>query len=172
MGNPKADFSDLEDLRPRESNTVRARRGGVRGPVSLMGAGLTAGVSCSFTLAAFFPHDQARTLRAAGGLTQLSCSYGGSGQHNSQRVWGTTPGLEAAGGCTGQGWPRSVLAVWSTHPSWQSFDLGHDDYDRSIYRGPEHQHCNRFSAASRGNRMRGQRRRVQVRVGADDSARW
>lgn len=25
----------------------------------------------------------------------------------------------------------------------QPWDLGHDDTDRTIYRGPEHQHCNR-----------------------------
>jgi len=28
------------------------------------------------------------------------------------------------------------------HPD-QPWDLGHDDHDRSKYRGPEHQHCNR-----------------------------
>ena len=31
-----------------------------------------------------------------------------------------------------------------------AWDLGHDDYDRSIYRGPEHARCNRSAAASRG----------------------
>jgi hypothetical protein len=30
---------------------------------------------------------------------------------------------------------------------WMLWDLGHDDYDRSIYRGPEHQRCNRSAAA-------------------------
>jgi hypothetical protein len=78
MGNPKADFSDLEDLRPRES-TLCARRGGVRGPVSLIGCGLTAGVSCSFTLTAFFPHDQTRTLRAVAALRNYRAAMAARG---------------------------------------------------------------------------------------------
>lgn len=36
----------------------------------------------------------------------------------------------------------------------QPWDLGHDDYDRNVYRGPECRPCNRGTAASRGNRMR------------------
>lgn len=39
------------------------------------------------------------------------------------------------------------------HPG-TPWDLGHDDDDRNIYRGPEHQGCNRGSAATRGNRAR------------------
>lgn len=26
---------------------------------------------------------------------------------------------------------------------WDEWDLGHDDHDRSVYRGPEHTSCNR-----------------------------
>jgi hypothetical protein len=56
---------------------------------------------------------------------------------------------------------------------WMAWDLGHDDYDRSIYRGPEHRRCNRSSAASRGNRMRGNRkRRRQIINVFDDSRQW
>jgi hypothetical protein len=53
---------------------------------------------------------------------------------------------------------------------WMKWDLGHDDYDRSIYRGPEHAYCNRSSAASRGNRMR--RKVIRVRTGRSDAERW
>jgi hypothetical protein len=55
---------------------------------------------------------------------------------------------------------------------WMQWDLGHDDFDRSIYRGPEHQRCNRSSAASRGNRMRGKRRQQRTLKVLDDSRVW
>jgi hypothetical protein len=58
------------------------------------------------------------------------------------------------------------------HP-WMQWDLGHDDNDRTVHRGPEHSHCNRSSAASRGNRMRGIRKaRAKIIYGLDDSQRW
>lgn len=37
----------------------------------------------------------------------------------------------------------------------EPWDLGHDDHDRTIYRGPEHRgRCNRRAAAVKGNRAR------------------
>src|SRR5215212_3918916 len=55
---------------------------------------------------------------------------------------------------------------------WMAWDLGHDDYDRGIYRGPGCRHCNRSSAASRGNRMRGKRRQQRSLKVLDDSRVW
>jgi hypothetical protein len=39
------------------------------------------------------------------------------------------------------------------------WDLGHDEHDRTITRGPEHQLCNRQAGARKGNRIAKQRRR-------------
>jgi len=52
--------------------------------------------------------------------------------------------------------------------------LGHDDVDRSVYRGPEHPRCNTSAAAKIGNRLRGLRRRGIASTGArfDTSRRW
>jgi hypothetical protein len=39
------------------------------------------------------------------------------------------------------------------------WDLGHDDRDKSVYRGPECLPCNRGTAAARGNRSRHAKKR-------------
>jgi hypothetical protein len=36
-------------------------------------------------------------------------------------------------------------------PANEPFDLGHDDEDRTIYRGPEHTRCNRSAAGKRAH---------------------
>jgi hypothetical protein len=63
---------------------------------------------------------------------------------------------------------------WLIAPG-QPWDLGHDDYDRSVWRGPEHRHSrhcpaggNRRAGAIKGNKMRGARRRGQV----NEQRRW
>lgn len=40
---------------------------------------------------------------------------------------------------------------------WEPWDLGHDDHDRGVYRGPEHRACNRSAGARKTNRRRSRR---------------
>jgi predicted nucleic acid-binding Zn ribbon protein len=70
----------------------------------------------------------------------------------------------------GYGWDHQKLRAWWTPhvdaglvDCWRCgrhitpgtpWDLGHDDHDRTTYRGPEHQQCNRSTAATKGNRRR------------------
>lgn len=58
-------------------------------------------------------------------------------------------------------------------PPASRWDLGHDDHDRTIYRGPEHTGCNRSAGARKG----GQRKALRALIGvperpADTSWRW
>ena len=54
-------------------------------------------------------------------------------------------------------WARQVAAggvkCWRCHELIEPgdpWDLGHDDYDRSLYRGPEHRACDRGTAGRKG----------------------
>ena len=53
------------------------------------------------------------------------------------------------------------------------WDLGQDDYDRTVYRGPEHRRCNRSSAANHRDEVR---RRTppprRIHRGATPDRRW
>jgi hypothetical protein len=93
--------------------------------------------------------------------------YGHEHQKWHQKLRKQVAALIAAGGAVCWRCGRGILPG-------MKWDLGHDDNDRSIYRGPEHARCNRSSAASRGNRMRGKQVKVKAvrRVLANTTREW
>jgi hypothetical protein len=54
----------------------------------------------------------------------------------------------------------------------QAWDLGHDDNDRTTYRGPEHRGPNRAAGARKGNRRRATRSTSSAIRQPPTAARW
>lgn len=90
-----------------------------------------------------------RTSRAAAGLTTTERGYGGEHQRLRRAV---AAQLEREGSVACWRCGRLILLG-------MAWDLGHDDADRSIVRGAEHQRCNRATAttgrATAARRLRG-----------------
>jgi hypothetical protein len=68
-------------------------------------------------------------------------------------------------------WERIIATggvhCWRCHKpiySWMDWELGHDDWNRDITRGPEHNACNRKAAAAKAKWIRtaGKRKRLNV----------
>jgi hypothetical protein len=79
----------------------------------------------------------------AGAGTTVQRGYGVEHQQERQR-W--RPLVEA-------GHVACWRCGWYIHPA-EPWDLGHDDDDRSMYRGPEHRSCNRRAGAERNRSHR------------------
>lgn len=79
-----------------------------------------------------------RGLHHVGGTVPTTAERGYGPEHKRQReAW--RPFVE-----TGQAICWRCNHLIPGHAPW---DLGHDEVDRSIYRGPEHRRCNRGSTA-------------------------
>jgi hypothetical protein len=117
------------------------------------------GGQCSFTFAAFFPNGVrfvAHSRLSRNNVVfvkQSTAARGYGGRHQKLRKQLAVLVASGRAVCWRCGKPIQP---------WMAWDLGHDDYDRSIWRGVECRRCNRSCAASRGNRMRGKRRRSTI----------
>ena len=79
------------------------------------------------------PTHQRERERARGTSTQRGYGYA----HHQKRA--ALAAAQAAG---------ETFTCWRCgQPITGPFDLGHDDTDRTIYRGPEHPACNRATAS-------------------------
>lgn len=88
-------------------------------------------------------------MPSAGTTTARGYGY----DHQLERArW--APKVKAGGVCC---W-RCRLPI-SPRSAWH---LGHDDRDRTLWRGPEHARCNTSAAARKGNRARGRARRPRI----------
>jgi len=84
-----------------------------------------------------------RRTRKTGGTTQRGYGYSHQALRERHR-----PAVEAGQvNCWRCGQWIAPGAPW---------DLGHDDNDRTIYRGPEHRRCNRATAPRAARRKRSQ----------------
>jgi hypothetical protein len=92
--------------------------------------------------------------------TKKTAARGYGGEH--QKLRKQVARLITAGGvvCWRCGRPILPGMLW---------DLGHDDWDRTIVRGAEHQACNRAAAGRKATMMQ---RWVRVRVSRSDADRW
>jgi hypothetical protein len=57
-------------------------------------------------------------------------------------------------------------------PPGSKVHAGHDDADRTVYRGPEHPSCNLKAAASKGARIANARRKAQREAGRASVWTW
>lgn len=82
-----------------------------------------------------------------------------SPEHRAQRAAGQAQVDAGTASCWRCGLPILPGAKWH---------VGHDDNDRTLYRGPEHPSCNLKAAARRGNRITNARRKTK-RIGSTPS---
>ena len=101
---------------------------------------------CSSTCSERFRGPRRRANRG----TTTSRGYGGAYRREKERLRPLVEAGQASCWRCGQ-WINPAVKDEGGRTLWQ---LGHDDHDRSIIRGPEHRHCNLSAAAKIGNARR------------------